>query len=194
MICKFYKNGHCNKEEGKCRFLHPKICRKFKQFGGVEDNNKGCPSNCGFFHPNACRSSLKNKTCTYKECKFYHLIDTKIIQRKYEKTQNNAPKKVYSKNQSDHSKKELKPKNINTQKFVSKNRFAALEEEVEEEITVAKQVFQKGQTKITDTLAAIMRRLDAMEEKQDEVSTKLTQSLQITQISGQHKAMELSTQ
>ena len=65
VICKFYKNGHCNKEEGKCRFLHPKICRKFKQFGGVEDNNKGCPSNCGFFHPNACRSSLKNNTCTY---------------------------------------------------------------------------------------------------------------------------------
>ena len=49
---------------------------------------------------------------------------------------------------------------------------------MEEEITVAKQVFQKGQTKITDTLAAIMRRLDAMEEKQDAVSTKLTQSLQ----------------
>ena len=73
-ICKFFKNGHCNKDEGKCRFLHPKICRKFNQFGGKEDNTKGCLGNCGFFHPNACRSSLKNKTCTYKECRFYHLI------------------------------------------------------------------------------------------------------------------------
>ena len=47
---------------------------------------------------------------------------------------------------------------------------------MEEEITVAKQVFQKGQTKITDTLATIMERLDAMEKKQDAVATKLTQN------------------
>ena len=48
---------------------------------------------------------------------------------------------------------------------MSKNRFAALEEEMEEEITVVKQVFQKGQTKITDTLEAIMKRLEAMETR-----------------------------
>ena len=51
---------------------------------------------------------------------------------------------------------------------MSKNRFAALEEEVEEEITEVKQVFHKGQTKITDTLATIMERLAAIEEKQDD--------------------------
>ena len=61
-------------------------------------------------------------------------------------------------------------------KFVPKNRFAALEEEFEEEISVAKQVFQKGQTKITDTLATIMGRLTAMEEKQNAVASKLEQS------------------
>ena len=40
----------------------------------------------------------------------------------------------------------------------------------EDEITEVKQVFRKGQTKITDTLAAIMERLTAMEEKQDAVA------------------------
>ena len=60
---------------------------------------------------------------------------------------------------------------------MSKNRFAALEEEMEEEITVVKQVFQKGQTKITDTLEAIMKRLEAMEIKQEAVASKLNQSI-----------------
>ena len=63
-ICKFFKNGRCNKEEGKCGFLHPKICRKFNQFGGSSDHVKGCKDKCGFFHPNACRNSLKSKTCS----------------------------------------------------------------------------------------------------------------------------------
>ena len=35
-------------------------------------------------------------------------------------------------------------------KFVSKNRFSALEEKAKEEITEVKQVFHKGQSKITD--------------------------------------------
>ena len=47
--------------------------------------------------------------------------------------------------------------------------------EVEEEITEVKQVFQKGQVKITDTLAAIMSRLTIMEEKQDVVAQKMAQ-------------------
>ena len=51
-------------------------------------------------------------------------------------------------------------------------RFAALEEE----ITVVKQVFHKDQSKITDTLAAIMARLTTMEEKQDAVALKLAQN------------------
>ena len=52
-ICKFFKNGRCKKEEGECKFAHPRICRKFNQFGPKEGNNKGCGENCSFFHPNA---------------------------------------------------------------------------------------------------------------------------------------------
>ena len=56
-----FKHGRysmCNKMDGSCKFSHPKICRKFNQFGGKEDNEKGCTGKCGFFHPNACRNSL----------------------------------------------------------------------------------------------------------------------------------------
>ena len=44
-----------------CRFNHPKICHKFRAFGLKLHNDKGCEkSDCPFFHPNACRDSLKN--------------------------------------------------------------------------------------------------------------------------------------
>ena len=59
--------------------------------------------------------------------------------------------------------------------FVSKNRFEALEEEVIEEVLDSNQDFHKGQTKITDTLSAIMARLTTMEEKQDVVAQKMAQ-------------------
>ena len=54
-------------------------------------NAKGCTGkNCGFFHPNACRNSLKDKTCTYKDCRFYHIAGTKKVQKKFEKSQKKA--------------------------------------------------------------------------------------------------------
>ena len=64
-VCKFFKNGRCNKEEGRCRFSHPRICRKFNQFGGKEDNDRGCVGKCGFFHPNALwnLAPAELKTC-----------------------------------------------------------------------------------------------------------------------------------
>ena len=52
------------KKNDECSFRHPKICNKFKQFGDTKNNEKGCDEICDFFHPNACRNSLKNKTCS----------------------------------------------------------------------------------------------------------------------------------
>ena len=63
-LCKFFNHGRCNKSNGECKFDHPRICRKFNQFGNKEGINKGCDGKCGFFHPNACRNSLKDRTCT----------------------------------------------------------------------------------------------------------------------------------
>ncbi len=58
---------------------------------------------------------------------------------------------------------------------MSKNGFAALEEEIAEDILEVKQVFHKGQTKIKDMLTAIMARLAAMEEKQNLVAQRMSQ-------------------
>ena len=69
VICKFYQNGRCKFEEAECRFKHPRICRKFNQFGPKIGINKGCGENCTFFHPNACKNSIKDRTCSYLECR-----------------------------------------------------------------------------------------------------------------------------
>ena len=165
--CKFYAKGRCNKNND-CKFLHPRICRKFNQFGNKQDNVKGCKGNCGFFHPNACRSSLKDRTCVYKECRFYHLPGTKnAIHTKPIGSRNSAKK-----NQTQFPK--IDGQNING-KFVSENRFAALDQGEVVDNLEAKQVFHKGQTKITDTLIAIMARLEAMEEKQSLVAHRMSQ-------------------
>jgi hypothetical protein len=121
-----------------------------------------------FFHPNACRSSLKDRTCTYKECRFYHLPGTKNSIY----TKPTGPRNSARKNQTQFPKTNGQ---IIMGKCVSKNRFAALDEEIAEDSLEVKQDFHKGQTKITDTLTAIMARLAAMEEKQNLVAQRMSQ-------------------
>ena len=75
-LCRFYARGHCNKNK-ECRFDHPAICGKFRKHGSTSTNPKGCDGKCKLFHPNACRSSLQHKTCTFQECRFFHLKGTK---------------------------------------------------------------------------------------------------------------------
>ena len=74
-LCRFYARGHCTRKK-ECRFDHPNICQKFHKFGSLSSNPKGCDGKCNAFHPNACKSSLRNKTCTWDECRFYHLKGT----------------------------------------------------------------------------------------------------------------------
>ena len=56
-LCKFFKNGRYNKKDEDCCYDHPKICRKFNQFGPKDGINKGWDEKWGFFHPNAFRNS-----------------------------------------------------------------------------------------------------------------------------------------
>ena len=71
-VCKFYPRGHCNRSK-ECRFDHPNICQKFRQFGRISNDSKGCDGKCNAFHPNACRRSLKDKTCSFPDCRFITL-------------------------------------------------------------------------------------------------------------------------
>ena len=89
-VCRFYANGKC-KYNVECRFQHPKICPKFRQNGDCEV--KGCGGECKFFHPNVCRNSLKDKTCSYTECKFFHLKGTVTVVRETNRKSNNPARK-----------------------------------------------------------------------------------------------------
>ena len=86
--CQFYTRGHCNRNN-ECRFGHPDICKKFRQFGSKSTDHKGCDGKSNAFHPNACRSSLLSKTCSFKECRFFHLRGTKTSN--FSHTDNNGP-------------------------------------------------------------------------------------------------------
>ena len=58
------------------------------QVESKEGNNKGCNEKWGFFHPNACRNSMKDRSWSYQDCRFYHLKGTVTTTRKVTKKQN----------------------------------------------------------------------------------------------------------
>ena len=84
-VCRFYTNGKC-KFNNECRFMHPKICPKLRQHGDCK--TKGCNGDCEFLHPNVCRNSFKDRTCSYNDCRFFHLKGTKTVEREYNKANN----------------------------------------------------------------------------------------------------------
>ena len=88
-ICRFYKNGNC-KYSSNCKYSHPTICRIYKQNGMKKFNSKGCEESCKYFHPNGCRDSLKNKTCSRNDCRFFHIAGTKIVESKWQENKNNS--------------------------------------------------------------------------------------------------------
>ena len=46
--------------------------------------------NCKFLPPNGCRDSLKSKTCSRKDCHFFHLTGTKMVEPKWQSNKNAA--------------------------------------------------------------------------------------------------------
>ena len=190
-ICKFFKNGRCNKAKNECRFSHPKICHKFNQFGPKNGINKGCDDSCEFYHPNACRNSVKDRTCSYEMCRFYHLKGTKLISRQVQTKQNTQKPKLFKKQENYKPKfskisNESKAKNIEL-----KNKYQVLETEIEEvsEAEVKPNVvpvFQKADASMAVTLQEIMQRLESMDKWQkDHQSQSYTQGIQNHQNSSQ---------
>ena len=170
-VCRFYANGRC-KYNVECRFQHPKICPKFRQNGDCEV--KGCGGDCEFFHPNVCRNSLKDKTCPYTVCRFFHLKGTKTTEKKTGTGksdspnwrvnqqgntgggigQNNGPKNQ----QKGLSQKSKKKKGPILHRKPDKTQAAKPEQKVE-------YVTKEEKNHLGQTLEAIMRRLDAIEQR-----------------------------
>ena len=79
MICRFYKNGSCKHGlKGRdCKFLHPRMCRKFTQHG--TNNKRGCTmgKKCTDFHPKMCFDSIQKGECFSEDCRFAHVKGTK---------------------------------------------------------------------------------------------------------------------
>ena len=89
-----------------------------------------------------CRQSLEDKTCSYKECRFFHLTGTKSTYNPKSKLAQQKPKSYTG------------PKSIPT-----KNKFSALSENEEEEAVAAdnehKKVFQQAKPNLMDSIAEI---------------------------------------
>ena len=81
-VCRFYKQGRCKhgisgKKDGACNLRHPKPCRKFLTNGNRRQRGCTLGSQCQFFHPQMCNSSLRERICYREDCKFMHVKGTK---------------------------------------------------------------------------------------------------------------------
>ena len=166
-LCRFYNNGKC-KYNADCRFLHPKVCPKFRQHGDCK--TKGCQGGCEFLHPNVCPTSLKDRTCTYPECRFFHLKGTKVIERRQNSnadSQNWRTKNKNDKPQGQNQGQNQRGTNKTPPKNASKNRQASLNARTKKKTPNPKQetVTLEEKKQLGQTLEAIMKRLDAMEAK-----------------------------
>ncbi len=163
--CRYFARGHCTRAK-ECRFDHPKICNIFREHGSLSTDKKGCDGKCDAFHPNACRQSLKDKTCSFPECRFYHLKGTKHKGTPSSQNTNNSSNQNWRSNQSQSQKN--KDQNNPRSKFESKNRFAGLNKKIKNQKSNAK--VDKGtkqeNAQLAQTLEAILKRLSVMETKQ----------------------------
>ena len=169
-ICRFYARGNCNRG-GDCRFEHPNICKKFRQFGIKSSDPKGCEGNCESFHPNACRGSLYNRTCSFKDCRFFHLKGTKTITR----DQNGASNQNWRSTQhpstnSDQNRANSDPKNWKAGlDRAGKTRKREFQNPADDTISTRyareEQVTKKEIQQLGQTLEVIMTRLAAMESR-----------------------------
>jgi hypothetical protein len=177
-LCRFYARGHCTRSKD-CRFDHPTICNKFKKHGSTSTDPKGCDGKCKSFHPNACRSSLQQKTCTFQECRFFHLKGTKRSTNSNSNSnqgssrdsnwRSNQVRTPYNNQDNQHNQGRNGPRS----NVESKNKFAGLDQKSKNrnpnpgstEEKMGKES-QKERALLGQTLEAIMKRLTAMESRQ----------------------------
>ena len=167
-----------------CRFDHPTVCQKFHNHGSLSSDPKGCNGKCNAFHPNACRSSLKNKTCSWDECRFYHLKGTKRTSRdSNQNTSQTAKRNTHQnpnsyQNRNQHGPNNTGPNNNQNRKPNSNNaggqghnqqnnnRNQNRNQPAPNAGQKSNSVFQQDQPGLNSTLQEIIKRLTAMETAQ----------------------------
>lgn len=87
--CYFYRAGRCKYSASSCKFLHQKICKKYRKNGRSENGcqlGKDCPN----LHVILCPSSYRNRVCEKGEdCKYkYHIKSPKYPATTKEKEEN----------------------------------------------------------------------------------------------------------
>ena len=153
----------------------------------MSTNKNGCDGKCDDFHPNACRSSLRNKTCSFFECRFFHLKGTKktnIGQQTNSQTNQNSTQDQtrnnkanctssnwmpnqqnnnHGRQRTDNPDRNQQQRNVNG-KQESKNWFTGPNQGDPYQDATLKEDQEKNM--LSKTLEAIMGRLTAMEARQ----------------------------
>ena len=78
-ICKFFRTNRCkhgNNGHG-CKFYHPPVCRKYREWG--TDEQRGCSKekDCKYFHVKICKSSGPDRKCKKAKCNLVHVKSRK---------------------------------------------------------------------------------------------------------------------
>lgn len=73
-ICKHYLQKKCKhgRKGEKCKFEHPKLCRRYLKFGRRAGSGCQKGSGCDYHHPRLCWEYSKTGWCSRSECRFYH--------------------------------------------------------------------------------------------------------------------------
>lgn len=75
-VCRFYKKGYCKfghsgKSGGVCKYRHPKVCKKYTNYGRFSPN--GCQNaDCKKWHPRICYTGVNTGVCVKKNCPYFH--------------------------------------------------------------------------------------------------------------------------
>ena len=181
-LCRFYARGQCTRKQ-ECRFNHPSICKKFRKFGSISMDKNGCDGKCDALHPNACRNSVRDRTCSWQDCKFFHLKGTKRINRNTNGSPNNQQNP--SQNQITQQNQNRKGTGASGGQQWTNNRSHDQNHNNNQNYCRStnnndnyngpyqggpnagnKQVFQQDQPELASTLQEIMRRLAAIETRQ----------------------------
>lgn len=93
-VCRYYKAGKCKhgfsgKTGGECKFLHPTMCKKFRNHGNRENGCKD--SKCKNVHVQICPNSYRTGKCSNSDCKYnFHLRPLSEKQSKQDRKGSNS--------------------------------------------------------------------------------------------------------